>query len=111
MGASKKIMELFLSRLGDKISISSARFANVAFSNGSLLEGFKYRFEKKQPLVMPPDFEKLPIPDQNLTDNQQENINQIKELIVTDNTKNTNSNISSDSNKKTENFILDKIKK
>ena len=38
MGASKKIMELFLSRLGDNISISSARFANVAFSNGSLLE-------------------------------------------------------------------------
>ena len=71
----------------------------------------EFLVEKKQPLVMPPDFEKLPIPDQNLTDNQQENINQIEELIVTDNTKNTNSNISSDSNKKTENFILDKIKK
>jgi len=55
MGASKKIMELFLSRLGDNISISSARFANVAFSNGSLLEGFKYRIEKKQPLAAPTD--------------------------------------------------------
>ena len=55
MGASKKIMELFLSRLGNNISISSARFANVAFSNGSLLEGFKYRIEKKQPLAAPTD--------------------------------------------------------
>ena len=55
MGASKKIMELFLSRHGDNIPISSARFANVAFSNGSLLEGFKYRIEKKQPLAAPTD--------------------------------------------------------
>ena len=55
MGASKKIMELFLSRLGENISISSARFANVAFSSGSLLEGFKYRIEKKQPLAAPTD--------------------------------------------------------
>ena len=90
------------------------------YSCASVKKGFEsqrknstdeFLVEKKQPLVMPPDFEKLPIPDQNLTDNQQENINQIEELIVTDNTKNTNSNISSDSNKKTENFILDKIKK
>ena len=45
MGASKNY-GIILSRLGDNISISSARFANVAFSNGSLLEGFKYRIEK-----------------------------------------------------------------
>ena len=95
-------------------------FGSFFYSCASVKKGFEsqrknstdeFLVEKKQPLVMPPDFEKLPIPDQNLTDNQQENINQIEELIVTDNTKNTNSNISSDSNKKTENFILDKIKK
>ncbi len=95
-------------------------FGSFLYSCTTLKKGFEsqrknstdeFLVEKKQPLVMPPDFEKLPIPDQNLTDNQQENINQIRELIVTDNTKKTNSNISSDSNKKTENFILDKIKK
>ena len=70
----------------------------------------EFLVEKKQPLVMPPDFEKLPIPDQNQLNNQQENINQIEELIVKDNIVNTNSKSSNNSNKKTENFILDKIK-
>jgi len=55
MGASKRIMELFLFRYADQIDISTARFANVAFSNGSLLEGFKYRLEKGQPLSAPND--------------------------------------------------------
>lgn len=55
MGASKRIMELFLMRESEDIDISTARFANVAFSDGSLLHGFKMRFEKKQPLVAPND--------------------------------------------------------
>lgn len=55
MGASKRIMELFLFRESKEISISMARFANVAFSDGSLLHGFKQRIEKKQPLVAPND--------------------------------------------------------
>jgi len=55
MGASKRIMEMFLRRQASKISISTARFANVAFSDGSLLCGFKQRLEKKQPLVAPND--------------------------------------------------------
>ena len=70
----------------------------------------EFLVEKKQPLVMPPDFEKLPIPKENQINSQQENINQIEELIVKDNTANTNSKSSDNSNKKTENFILDKIK-
>ena len=70
----------------------------------------EFLVEKKQPLVMPPDFEKLPIPDQNQINSLQENINQIEELIVIDNTVNTNSKSSNNPNKKTENFILDKIK-
>lgn len=58
MGASKRIMELFLMRESKKISISTARFANVAFSDGSLLHGFNQRFQKKQPIVAPNDIKR-----------------------------------------------------
>ncbi|PKP11847.1 MAG: UDP-N-acetylglucosamine 4,6-dehydratase [Bacteroidetes bacterium HGW-Bacteroidetes-4] len=55
MGASKRIMELFLMQRSQSISISTARFANVAFSDGSLLHGFNQRIQKKQPIVAPND--------------------------------------------------------
>ena len=55
MGASKRIMEMFLMRKSQNISISTARFANVAFSDGSLLHGFNQRIQKKQPIVAPSD--------------------------------------------------------
>lgn len=55
MGASKRIMEMFLMRRSEQIKISTARFANVAFSDGSLLHGFNQRLEKRQPLVAPKD--------------------------------------------------------
>ena len=55
MGASKRIMEMFLMRKSQFISISTARFANVAFSDGSLLHGFNQRIQKKQPIVAPSD--------------------------------------------------------
>ena len=55
MGASKRIMEMFLMRRSLKMKISTARFANVAFSDGSLLHGFKQRLEKRQPIVAPND--------------------------------------------------------
>jgi len=55
MGASKLIMEMFLMRESFSQSISSSRFANVAFSDGSLLYGFNQRFEKKQPIAAPND--------------------------------------------------------
>lgn len=55
MGASKRIMEMFLIRESLTQNISMARFANVAFSDGSLLHGFKQRFEKRQPLAAPND--------------------------------------------------------
>ncbi|MDA9169063.1 UDP-N-acetylglucosamine 4,6-dehydratase [Crocinitomicaceae bacterium] len=58
MGASKRIMELFLMRMGKKIPISTARFANVAFSDGSLLHGFNKRIEKEQPIVAPADVQR-----------------------------------------------------
>ena len=55
MGASKRIMEMFLMRKSRYMKISTARFANVAFSDGSLLHGFNQRIQKKQPIVAPND--------------------------------------------------------
>ena len=55
MGASKRIMEMFLMRESESMGISTARFANVAFSDGSLLRGFNQRFAKRQPISAPND--------------------------------------------------------
>jgi FlaA1/EpsC-like NDP-sugar epimerase len=55
MGASKRIMEMFLMRESLSQPISMARFANVAFSDGSLLHGFHQRFAKRQPISAPND--------------------------------------------------------
>ncbi|WP_306520399.1 UDP-N-acetylglucosamine 4,6-dehydratase [Rheinheimera sp.] len=63
MGASKRIMELVLLSYSDKINISSARFANVAFSDGSLLHGFRQRLHKRQPLAAPSDIRRYFITD------------------------------------------------
>jgi len=58
MGASKRIMEMFLMRRSLDINISTARFANVAFSDGSLLHGFNQRIEKQQPIAVPSDIKR-----------------------------------------------------
>ncbi|MGI2172344.1 UDP-N-acetylglucosamine 4,6-dehydratase [Shewanella sp. MF05960] len=55
MGSSKRIMEMFLMRRSHQLSISTARFANVAFSDGSLLHSFNQRILKQQPIVAPND--------------------------------------------------------
>jgi len=55
MGASKRIMEMYLMKYSEQINISTARFANVAFSDGSLLHGFNQRIQKRQPIVAPND--------------------------------------------------------
>jgi len=55
MGGSKRIMEMFLMRESLSQNISMARFANVAFSDGSLLHGFNQRFAKQQPITAPND--------------------------------------------------------
>lgn len=55
MGASKRIMEMFLMKRSMEIPVSTARFANVAFSDGSLLYGFNKRLDKGQPLSAPND--------------------------------------------------------
>jgi len=58
MGASKRIMEMYLMNLSQHINISTARFANVAFSDGSLLQSFDQRIRKKQPIVAPNDIKR-----------------------------------------------------
>ncbi len=55
MGASKRIMEMYMMRRSVDQQISMARFANVAFSDGSLLHGFNQRIAKRQPLAAPND--------------------------------------------------------
>lgn len=58
MGASKRIMESFVHKNSLDIDVSMARFANVAFSDGSLLHGFNQRIQKQQPLVAPNDIKR-----------------------------------------------------
>ncbi|MDO4228189.1 MAG: UDP-N-acetylglucosamine 4,6-dehydratase [Capnocytophaga sp.] len=55
MGGSKKIMEDMIMSYADKFPVTTARFANVAFSNGSLPAGFLERVAKKQPISAPSD--------------------------------------------------------
>ena len=55
MGASKRVMEDLIFSYSDRFTVSTARFANVAFSNGSLLDGALRRLDKLQPLVAPTD--------------------------------------------------------
>ena len=55
MGASKKLMEEVILAYSDALNITTARFANVAFSNGSLPAGFIERVMKQQPLSCPSD--------------------------------------------------------
>ena len=55
MGASKKLMEDLVMHFSTKMKCTTARFANVAFSNGSLLDGFLFRLRNRHPLSVPGD--------------------------------------------------------
>ncbi len=55
MGASKRILEDLVMAYSDKFKVTTARFANVAFSNGSLPDGWLHRLQKRQPLTAPND--------------------------------------------------------
>ena len=59
MGASKKLMEEVILAYSDELKITTARFANVAFSNGSLLAGFMERMLKRHPLSCPSDVKRF----------------------------------------------------
>ena len=55
MGASKRIMEDLVMAYNQHFKVTTARFANVAFSNGSLPDGWIHRLQKRQPLAAPSD--------------------------------------------------------
>ena len=59
MGASKLLMERLILSQQAGVKVSTARFANVAFSDGSLLFGFEHRLNKKQPLAIPTDIRRF----------------------------------------------------
>ncbi len=59
MGASKLLMEKIILSQQNKFKITTARFANVAFSNGSLLDGFINRLKKQQPISCPSDIKRF----------------------------------------------------
>lgn len=63
MGASKRIMEMFLMRRAEEVPNSTARFANVAFSDGSLPHSWTLRVAKRQPLSAPDDVRRYFVTD------------------------------------------------
>ena len=65
MGASKRGMELALMSGDQNVAVSTARFANVAFSDGSLLHGFTQRLHKRQPLSAPRDIKRYFVSQQD----------------------------------------------
>ena len=68
----------------------------------------EFLVEKKNPLIMPPDIEELPVPLENEEANEESKKNEIKELIT--NTEDSAKSSGSDSNKSIEKSILEKIK-
>ena len=63
MGASKRVMEDLIFSYSDRFPVKTARFANVAFSNGSLPAGFLSRIQKMQPLSAPSDVKRYFVPE------------------------------------------------
>lgn len=64
MGGSKRIMEMFLTAPGNVTKVSTARFANVAFSDGSLPHAWTQRIRKKQPIAAPNDVKRYFVTEQ-----------------------------------------------
>jgi hypothetical protein len=69
----------------------------------------EFLVEKKSPLLMPPDYNDLPVPDSDDTKNKDES-NQVKELITKSNNTNSNSNKSNNSKSSFEKLLIEKIK-
>ena len=93
------------------LSLPSCQTLKKGFQSQKKNSTDEFLVEKKSPLVMPPDYDKLPMPKQNQINDQKETTNQIEELIAIDNSKDDSLNKNDSLNQNTENFILDKIKK
>ena len=90
----------------------------IFYSCGTIKEGFKnqkknssdeFLVEKKDPLIMPPDYNELPTPV--MQDNQIQGDDSIKDLLIKKDTENLNSNQDLKANKDLEDSLLEKIKK
>ena len=89
--------------------LSSCSSLKEGFANQKKNSSDEFLVEKKSPLVMPPDFDELPIPKANKTEEIKEE-NQIEKLITNKEIENTNSENIQDTNRSFENSILEKIK-
>ena len=87
------------------IFLTSCGVVKEGFSNNKKNSSDEFLVEKKSPLIMPPDFEKLPVPKDKENENEIKN-NQIKKLLSKDQNQNANSKTS----KSFEENILEKIK-
>ena len=99
-----KLIKIFIYFIFIILNFSSCGVVKEGFTNQKKNSSDEFLFEKKSPLVMPPDYDNLPKPDSE--DNQTKKNNNIKEL-VSKNQKNTQENINSGS---LEGSILEKIK-
>ena len=92
------------------ITLNSCGSVREGFTNSKKKSTDEFLVKKKSPLVMPPDFEELPIPgNENQKQKNNENL-EIKSLITGSDNKSSNSQNSSNQNTTTENSILEKIK-
>ena len=92
------------------IKLNSCGSVREGFTNSKKKSTDEFLVKKKSPLVMPPDFEELPIPgNENQKQKNNENL-EIKSLITGSDNKSSNSQNSSNQNTTTENSILEKIK-
>ena len=92
------------------IFFSSCGTVEDAFSNQKKNNSDEFLVEKKSPLVMPPNYDDLPIPKSNQSDDQtKNNTNQIQDLITNNENKNTDNANDNTQGQTFEKLILEKI--
>ena len=92
------------------ITLNSCGTFKEGFSNSKKKNTDEFLVKKKSPLVMPPDFEKLPIPENDNQGQEKDEDSEIKSLIIGSDNKSSKSQNISNQNTTTENSILEKIR-
>tara|TARA_Y100000022_G_scaffold197972_1_gene207450 strand:+ start:663 stop:986 length:324 start_codon:yes stop_codon:yes gene_type:complete len=105
-----KLLKFFLI-LSLYILVSSCGTVKEAFTNQKKNSSDEFLVEKKSPLVMPPDFDELPLPDSEIQVLETVEDNNIKSLITNNQNSSNESQSSSNQNTSVEDSILKKIKK